>query len=687
MVLPPRAGELPLVHHAAAAALGADRVLARQVLEDHVVFTGMEDDRLRVAGRQPEPGGAKSLPEIRIVCDRSLAARDRRNPPVEPHPVAALPALVGERRIRRADAAAVAREDARCERRTLHERADGLRTLPPVGVDQDARNPHVRPVLAFPILRQERRRQLLEAGRKRRLETLDVGRLGERSLRAAGLKETHALIRVGAVPDDVATERLVPRGDEPEEEPLLNVDKRCHRLVTGRHHASRDVRDPGGERTLVELVARDVVGERRVLILGVERRLAAVDAEVPCVLDRGEFVGVLPLRPCHLRTLVHRRAVLGVERVRLGRPVAVPLAAAAELAVLRPEVVMDRPLVDELRPLALPDRILHAVEQAVRQVVGPDHRDRAEAGDPRPRPREAEDRTVQDLLARGDLRRARRRLVGLRVVDQDEARPDRRPVGPRVLQAADAARDAGHPHARAGRRRARNPWERDLVGRPLDLGRVALVGLALGPLGDPVEASHRVAGLGEVVEERVVVLDLALQAVGHRRGDRLVGTHEDDELPVTVEHRPKAGRLAERRLAAAARHREREQLAAENRALDLGDRGQVVRRPGEREQLAEVRLAEFAEVAAAGGATLGVGDRRKVADLAALRRDLAAGLGDTLLLGLVGLRLLGLGFGHQKPGVIQCFFKAARNGSLPSRFQEGPARPPATSAGVAFCGA
>ena len=119
---------------------------------------------------------------------------------------------------------------------------------------------------------------------------------------------------------------------------------------------------------------------------------------------------------------------------------------------------------------------------------------------------------------------------------------------------------------------------------------------------------------------------MRLDAVEHLLGDRLVGADDHDELPVTVEQRPNRCPLAERRLAGAARHGEREQLAAENGAFDLGDRGQMVGRPREGERLRGVRFAERPKVNAGAVAASRIADRRRRPDVAAGGRYAASAL-------------------------------------------------------------
>ena len=419
------------------------------------------------------------------------------------------------------------------------------------------------------------------------------------------------------VGDDVPAERLRPRGDQPVQKPVLHVNERGQLRVTGRHDAAGDVRRSQRELPLVELVGGDVVGERRVLELGVKRRFPTVDPEIPRVLDRRQFVWCLPLRPRHSAAGVHRGLPLPVELVGRAGAGAVPLTFTPQLGVLTPIVFGVRPLVDELRPFALPGRVLLPVEQPVGQIVGADDGDGAEAGDPLAGAGEAEDGPGESSLAGGALRGARGRLVGLRIVDQHEVRPNRLAVGPGVPEPADAAGDAGDTDGGTGRRPAGDRRERYLIGTPLDLRRLSFAELTTCPLVDSLERPDRIGRLRVVVGQEVVLLEVALDRIEHLLGDRLIGADQRDELPVTVQQRPEACPLAEGGLAGAARHGEGEQLAAKHRRFDLGDRGQMVGRPRQRERLGGVRLAEEAEVQPAGIPAGRIDDCRRRADVAA----------------------------------------------------------------------
>ena len=96
-----------------------------------------------------------------------------------------------------------------------------------------------------------------------------------------------------------------------------------------------------------------------------------------------------------------------------------------------------------------------------------------------------------------------------------------------------------------------------------------------------------------------------------------VRTDQADEFPVPVEHRPDAGAFADGGLAAAARHRHREQSATQHGLLDLSDHLQVVGRPRQMKRQRKVRLAEERKsVAALRLADRGFDDFRQLADVA-----------------------------------------------------------------------
>ena len=297
-----------------------------------------------------------------------------------------------------------------------------------------------------------------------------------------------------------------------------------------------------------------------------------------------------------------------------------PLAVAPQLGVLAPQIVPVRPLVDELRPLALPRGMTIPVEEPVGEIVGLDYRDRAEAGDPRTGAGEPEDGTRQDLLAGGDLRGAGRRLVGLRIIHKHQRRPDAAAVRLGVLDAADAAGDPSDADRGPGRRVAVDPRHCEPIVLPLDPRWLPLVGLPLRSLADPVEGADREARGREVLEEQIVRLDLGFDRFQHRLCDAAVRSDEHRKRTMAVDEAPEACPLGEGRLARAARHRVGEQLAAEDRGFDLGDRGQVIRRPSERERFSPVRLAELPETLAAIVTAGDVDDGWQIADVAACGR-------------------------------------------------------------------
>ena len=104
-----------------------------------------------------------------------------------------------------------------------------------------------------------------------------------------------------------------------------------------------------------------------------------------------------------------------------------------------------------------------------------------------------------------------------------------------------------------------------------------------------------------------------------------VGADQADELAVAVEHGPDAGALADRRLAAAARHGHREQSAAQHGLLDLADHLQMVGRPRQVKREREVRFAEEPKVGRRPLLAFGIHHLGQLADVAAgnCQRDVA----------------------------------------------------------------
>ena len=353
------------------------------------------------------------------------------------------------------------------------------------------------------------------------------------------------------------------------------------------------------------------------------------------MLQSARLVVVEARLPRDPRALVHRTAVLEVEggRVAESRTALEPLGTQLRVAV--PQRLVRREGVDHPRPLALPLLVLLPVEEPVGQVVLPHDGERHQPGDLAAWTGEAQYGAREDALAVGALRRAAGALVGLRVVDQDERRTDARAVGALVLHAADAAGDPADAHDGARGGRPRDGRQHDLTRGPSDVRLLAHLELAARALVDPLKRADREAHLREVVEEEVVVLELGLDRLEHARGVLLVAADECHELPVPVEERPEAGRLAEARLSRAAGHRHREEPALEDGVLDAADDAEVVVAPGEPEGLREVPLAEGAEVGSARGLPRGVGHLGKLADVAARERELRVALTRPLAVELV----------------------------------------------------
>lgn len=107
----------------------------------------------------------------------------------------------------------------------------------------------------------------------------------------------------------------------------------------------------------------------------------------------------------------------------------------------------------------------------------------------------------------------------------------------------------------------------------------------------------------------------------HIRRVLFIGTDQRHELPVPVEHRPETCRLAERCLAAAARHCHCEETAFDDCLFDLGDDLQMVFRPRQVEREREVPLAEGPEVMLTVGLALRIDNIRQLADVPAGERQ------------------------------------------------------------------
>ena len=633
---------LPFVHDTAAP-LGADLVLRRHVFGVEKVPLGLappEGQTPAVAHRRLQALLDERLPEVGVIdhVTDCPAAGDGRDAPVEAHAVSG-DLLVFAHRLRgRADVAAVARKHDVRPLGLPAELVHDLGRVAPVGVDETALDLERRSVAAEPLAPEHRVRQLLESRVELPLETGVWKRALQRRVRVGEREVPPALVGPGPVVDDIACEVVVPGAHDVEEQRLLHVDE--HREAV----AGRGKRLPSVAVELVDhrvdrelLLGPEVFGQRFVLVLRPEGHLV-LQLEVHRVLDGRDLVVVVARRPAHDRSRVHRRAVLLVERRRLGeRPVLAELLRA-EVGVLLPELFVRRELVDELHPLALPLGMLHFVENLVGHVARPDDRAGHHAGDLLAGAGEAEDVAREDADALAGLLERAGRLRGLRVVDDDERRADRAPVRLLELHAADAARDAGDADGDAGRGRALDGRQDDLVRRPRDARPDAVVELPGAAVCDAVERGDGEGRLREVRRDVFVDLQLRLDAFEHFERGALGRADEDDERAVAVEHRPETRGFRQARLAGPARHRECEEPALEDGGLDLLDRPEVVRGPLEGKHFREVVLAERLEVRAAALLSVGVLHLGKLADV-------AAGLGELRLAlpGGVAVLLVGAG--------------------------------------------
>jgi hypothetical protein len=444
----------------------------------------------------------------------------------------------------------------------------------------------------------------------------------------------------GAIVEDVAGEVILPGGHNVEEQAGLHVDEHRDVVAADRHLAALHAVELARDLVCGELVRLGgFLWQRLVLVLGEERRLV-LKLQVHRVLDRGEFVMVEPLRPGNNGSLIHRFPVGAVELGGFIARVAQTQALRANFGVPLPELLIGGERVDHPGPLAVPLRVLVAVQDVVGHVAGADDRAGHDARDLVARTGQAEDGAGQDALARGTLRERPRRLIGLRVVKHHQRRPHGLAVGPLVLHAANAARDAGDLDDRPARLATGYGGQDDLAGRPADVGALALVELPGTAVGDAVEALDRVDDLGEILEQEVVAIEFHLDRIEHVHRVAFIRSDQADELAVTIEHGPDAGAFADRALARAARHRHRKQAAPQHRLLDPADDFQVIAGPGEVEREREVAVAEEPEVGRGPLLSLWVDDRRQLADVAPRQRQRNVAGASTLLQRLVGIAFL-----------------------------------------------
>ena len=164
--------ELPLVDGPAAGGDG-DRLLAREVIEEHVVFALVEGDCAGIADRGIQPGGEEALPVVRVEQQPALAA-DGADLPAGADPLAGLLLAVVNGAGRRADTAAVTRENDGGRGVPAAELTNRLRGLPPLGVDHKLLDTGDRAILPRPFAAEEHVDERRESRLERGLETAGV---------------------------------------------------------------------------------------------------------------------------------------------------------------------------------------------------------------------------------------------------------------------------------------------------------------------------------------------------------------------------------------------------------------------------------------------------------------------------------------------------------------------------------
>ena len=118
----------------------------------------------------------------------------------------------------------------------------------------------------------------------------------------------------------------------------------------------------------------------------------------------------------------------------------------------------------------------------------------------------------------------------------------------------------------------------------------------------------------------LIHLKLGLDRVEDLQRSGFRCAHNNHELAVAVKHRPDGRRLGERGLAAAARHRKREEPALEDGFLDLGDCPQMVIRPRKHIHFGKVGLAKESEVLPARRLAFRICHLRQLADVSPCKR-------------------------------------------------------------------
>ena len=133
----------------------------------------VEDERAGIAHRGIQPGGEERFPMVRVEQQPALAA-DGADLPAGADPLAGLLLAVVNGAGRRADTAAVTRENDGGRGVPAAELTNRLRGLPPIGVDHKLLDTGDRAILPRPFAAEEHVDERRESRLERGLETAGV---------------------------------------------------------------------------------------------------------------------------------------------------------------------------------------------------------------------------------------------------------------------------------------------------------------------------------------------------------------------------------------------------------------------------------------------------------------------------------------------------------------------------------
>ena len=297
------------------------------------------------------------------------------------------------------------REQVRPLLRVPDELVHDVRRLAPVRINDHHVQRHLRPVVPLQLHREEHIDQGLQSRVELTLESCGLVQILERRPRLGEREVFPLLIRKGSIVHDPAAEIRLPGRDDIVQESLLDIDERGQTLRLQRDLSPLESVCPGNHLLGLEHLGRLVVLdlERLVLVFSEEGHLVP-EAEVPGVLDRRQLVVVEPLLPADAGSRVHLLPVLPVELGRLLRMSGAE-AVVPHLRVLPPQLLVLRPVVDQLHPLPVPLWMDVSIQDPLGHVSRLDNGTGHDPANLLTRASQSQDSPGEDRLPRRTLRR------------------------------------------------------------------------------------------------------------------------------------------------------------------------------------------------------------------------------------------------------------------------------------------